>query len=85
MADTRDDLSPEMKMALRLSSTRLKMLRMERKLNMIDVMRATGISVPSLSNYERGIRSLDFYAMYQLSKFYDVSVDWLMGLTDVRK
>jgi len=85
MAETRDESSSEMKLAKRLSATRLKMLRLERKLYMTDVQTATGVSVPALSNYERGVRSMDFFALYQLSKFYDVSVDWLMGQSDVRK
>jgi len=34
------------------------------------------------SKYERGVRDVPLYVVIQLSKLYNTSVDYLVGLTD---
>ncbi len=43
-----------------------------------------GISQVRLSNYESGKREPDIATIQQIAKKYDVSADWLLGLTDTR-
>lgn len=64
-----------------LFSTRLKKLR--RKRNQNDVAKEIGISRGALSYYESGERRPDINILYALAKYYHVSSDYLLGLTDV--
>ena len=63
---------------------RLKKLREERELKQSVVADETGISRSSLSQYENGMRPpLD--ACIALSKYYTVSLDYLVGLSNERQ
>lgn len=79
MADSSSDKKDSIKLVNELIASRLTMLRMERGESLIEVAEKTGVSISSISNYERGIRQPDFYALYKLSEYYNVSVDWLIG------
>ncbi|MBR4013921.1 MAG: helix-turn-helix transcriptional regulator [Clostridia bacterium] len=61
---------------------RIKELRIDRDLRQIDVAEKTGIDQRTLSNYETGKTNPDSYAIIKLSEFYDVSCDYLLGVTD---
>lgn len=63
-------------------SNRIKELREDRNLRQIDVAEQTGIDQRTLSNYETGKTNPDSYAIINLAKFYGVSCDYLLGLTD---
>lgn len=64
---------------------RLKDLRTERGLDIADVANATGISSSALSNYENDeSKDISHRAILALAKFYDVSADYLLGLTEIK-
>lgn len=60
---------------------RLKKARERRGLTQLQVMDATGIHVKSLSRYETNATSPDPDAITTLIKLYDVSADYIMGLS----
>lgn len=61
---------------------RIKELRKARGLRQTDVARETCIDQKTLSNYEIGRTNPDSYAIVQLSDFFGVTADYLLGLTD---
>lgn len=61
---------------------RIKSLREDRDLRQIDVSNATGIDQRSLSNYENGKTSPDSYTIIKLAKFFGVTCDYLLGVSD---
>ena len=61
---------------------RIKQLRKARGLRQADVARETCIDQKTLSNYETGRTNPDSYAIVQLANFFDVTADYLLGLSD---
>ena len=43
-----------------------------------------GVSQQTYSNYENGHREIPIWAVIKLSKYYKVSTDYLLGLTEDR-
>ena len=63
---------------------RLKDLRNERGLDIADVSKATSISSSALSNYENDeSKDIIHRAIVALARFYGVSADYLLGLTEI--
>lgn len=63
---------------------RLKRLREEKDLYQEDVAKIIGVAQNSYNNYEKENRTMPDEAKIKLCKFYGVSLDYLMGLTDNR-
>lgn len=64
---------------------RLKDLRVERHLKLDDVAAATGISKSALGNYENDdYKEINHGSIVTLAKFYGVSTDYLLCLTENR-
>ena len=61
---------------------RIRDLREDRDLRQIDVAKATGIDQQTLSNYETGKTNPDSYAIIRLAEFFEVTCDYLLGVTD---
>lgn len=61
---------------------RIRELREDRDLRQIDVSKATGIDQKTLSNYETGKTFPDSYAIIRLAEFFDVTTDYLLGVSD---
>ncbi len=61
---------------------RIRNLREDRDLRQKDLAQALNCSQQVYSNYELGQRSIPLDVLIALSRFYDVSVDYLLGLTD---
>lgn len=68
-----------------MSTNRIKDLREDRDLRQTDVAEATGIDQRTLSNYETGKTNPDSFALIRLAEFFDVSIDYLLGRTNLRK
>ena len=64
---------------------RLKEIRQDRDLQQIDIAKVLKTSQVQYSRYERGVRVMPVDKIAKLAKFYDVSIDYLLGLTDIRK
>ena len=70
---------------IQLNIDRLKEIRQDRDLQQIDIAKVLKTSQVQYSRYERGIRVMPVDKIAKLAKFYDVSIDYLLGLTDIRK
>lgn len=64
---------------------RLKEIREDRDLKQSDVAKALGIKQQQYSEYEIGKRLIPINYLYELALFYNTSVDYLIGKTDVSK
>lgn len=64
---------------------RLKDLRVERRLNLEQLAEATKLSKSALGSYESDeFKDISHYALIKLAKFYGVSTDYILGLTETR-
>ena len=63
-------------------STRLVSLRKEKNLSQKEAAQYLGVSQALLSHYEKGIRECGLDFLCRASNFFDVSTDYLLGLTD---
>lgn len=65
-------------------SQRLKDLRLEKGINQTDVAKHIGVSVQSYSAYEAA-REPKYDALCKLANFFNVTTDYLLGRTDVKR
>ena len=63
-------------------SARLVSLRKEKNLSQKEAAIELGVSQALLSHYEKGIRECGLEFLCRASSFYDVSTDYLLGLTE---
>lgn len=64
---------------------RLKVLREEKKLTQAEIGKAVGISGRVIGYYESNDRlPKDEFTLVKLADFFGVSLDWLLGRTEVR-
>lgn len=63
-------------------STRLVSLRKDKNLSQKEAAENLGVSQALLSHYEKGIRECGLDFLCRASSFYDVSTDYLLGLSD---
>ena len=61
---------------------RLKELRLEKGIRQKDVADAIGVTANAIANYEQGTREPNFEILKALCKFFEVTADYLIGLTD---
>jgi len=67
-------------------ATRLKHLREERELSQIQLAKILNISRQSVSNYENGLRfPNDEKLIIYIANYFNVSIDYLFGTTNIRK
>lgn len=62
---------------------RIKMLRLKQNLKQDELAKVTGISLSSISAYERGVRHPKYEQWQKLADYFGVSVPYLQGLTDL--
>lgn len=63
---------------------RINSLRKDRKLKQADLAKLLHTTQEQYSRYECGDRYLPLHHLVTLAKLYDVSVDFILGLTDER-
>ena len=63
---------------------RMKSLREEKGLTMKDVANGVGLPYTTYVNYEKGAREPSSETLIIIAKFFDVSVDYLIGRTEER-
>ena len=68
-----------------INVTRLKDIRKDRDLSQKDIAKILGTSQVQYSRYEMGIRLLPIDKLVILANYYNVSTDYLLGLTNERK
>ncbi|WP_144514383.1 helix-turn-helix domain-containing protein [Bacillus thuringiensis] len=65
--------------------TRLHTLRKERKLRQEDMAKQLGIARTTYAMYEQGNREPDYNTLIKIATFFEVSIDYLLGTTEIRK
>ena len=61
---------------------RLRDLREDRDLNQTELARILGMSQTGYSKYETGENDVPTAILIKLARFYDTSIDYLLGETD---
>lgn len=64
---------------------RLKDLREDKDLTQKQLVEILGMHKTTYTNYEQGKRELPFNLAIKLAKFYNVSLDYIAGLTNEPK
>lgn len=62
---------------------RIKLLRLERKVTQKDIAEAIGVSPVSVQRFEYGSVRPSLDTLIALADFFDVSIDYLVGRSDV--
>ncbi len=63
-------------------SERLKELRTERRVGQVELARAIGVSSGIISLWETGQREPKMTNLILLAEYFDISIDYLVGLED---
>ena len=63
---------------------RLKLLREENNLSQTQLAKALGVSRVSISYYENSERTADIEFLYKVSNFFNVTTDYLIGVSDFK-
>jgi DNA-binding helix-turn-helix protein len=61
---------------------RLKQIRLERGLPIREVAAALDMTVSAYAHYEQGRREPSIEILKRICKYFDVSADYLLGLTE---
>ena len=64
---------------------RLKDLREDKDLTQVQIADIVGCSQATYSRYETGALGVPIDVLIKLAKFYKVSVDYILGLTEEKK
>lgn len=64
---------------------RIKELRLRKELKQVELAEIIGMSQSSLSGYESGKIEPDQETLIRLSEFFDVSIDYLLGISELKK
>jgi methanogenic corrinoid protein MtbC1 len=64
-------------------ATRLKELRVAAELRQKDLADVLGVAQTTIANYEQGARFPDEKNLHRIADYFNVSLDYLMGRTDV--
>ena len=67
-----------------MDGTRLKKLREEKKLKQEELANILSVSASSIGMYERNLREPDDDLKLKISKYFNCSIDYLVGKTDIR-
>lgn len=63
-------------------SVRLKQLRQKNKMTQSDLAKILGLKPTAISNYESKRNEPSFDKLIVLSKYFDVTIDYLLGVSD---
>ena len=63
---------------------RLKFLREEKGLYQADIAKLLNVSITAITYYENEKRDIPTDVLKKLSDFYNVSIDFILGKTDIR-
>lgn len=65
-------------------SKRLKQLRLNNKLTQTEMAKILGTSQPSYQKWEKGVRTPTPKNLEKIANFFNTSVDYLLGKTDIK-
>ncbi len=63
-------------------ATRLRELRIERRLSQSELAAVLNVDQRTISNWEKCVREPNFDMLTCIAKFFDVPTDYLLGLID---
>lgn len=63
---------------------RLRQLRMEKGLTQTALAHSLSVSKAAISTYETGLRNPPDATLVDMARFFNVSVDYLLGVSDMR-
>ncbi len=61
---------------------RLKELRLDKELTIAKLGKAIGVSDAAINRWEKNLRVPSIDQLYKLAVYFNVSADYLLGLTD---
>lgn len=64
---------------------RIRDLREDADLNQTQVAKMLGMSQTGYSKYETGENDIPTQALIKLAQFYNISIDYLLGLSDTKE
>ena len=64
---------------------RIRDLRVDHDLRQVDVAEFLGYHEGVYRRYENGLREIPIEALIKLAEWYDVSVDYILGVTDIKR
>ena len=64
---------------------RLKDLREDKDCTQTEIARVLGMKQQQYSEYERGRREVPIKVYIKLAEYYDVSIDYIVGLTNDKR
>lgn len=67
---------------MRKAYRRIRDLREDRDINQTELAKILGMSQTGYSKYETGENDIPTEILIKLSRFYDTSIDYLLGETD---
>ena len=62
---------------------RLKDLREDHDLTQVQLVKILNMHKTTYTNYEQGLREVPFELVIRLAKFYNVTIDYIAGLTNI--
>ncbi len=60
----------------------LKLLRQEKGIGQVELAQKLGVSKGIISLWENGLREPTMNSLIEMAKFFDVSIDYLVGLSN---
>ena len=63
---------------------KLRSLRIEKKLTQKQIAERIGLAISAVSSYESGTRYPSYEVLVKLAHIFQVSTDYLLGMTDKR-
>ncbi len=61
----------------------LKEFRKDKNIGQVELAKAIGVSKGIISLWENGLREPNMYSLIKLAKYFDVSIDELVGLRQI--
>lgn len=65
--------------------TQIRNLREDKDLTQQDIANILNISQTTYSRYENGVLDIPSVSLIKLAKFYDTSIDYIVGITKEKK
>lgn len=67
---------------MKVFAERLKSLRLEKGLTLVQLAEKIGVSFVAISRWENELRIPNIENLYYIAKFFNVTADYLIGLED---
>ena len=67
---------------MKIVAERIRLLRNEKNIGQNELSKRLGVSNASISYWENAKQEPSASALYKLATYFDVSVDYLLGITD---